>query len=135
MKCRISSPSVARTVAACVVAMGFACGGATAASAGESVSAAAAVEATLPSGTSAFDVASNPLLARNLTTESFVIRDGARIWANVTSSNSGANLIGELPLGTRVGWRYSYNSKWAMVLWYQTSEWGFMIRDSLSYDG
>lgn len=67
-----------------------------------------------------------------LTHEAFVTRDGARLWANYSSSSGPSNLIAELPYWTRVGWRYNYDSQYSVVLWYQRSEWGFMHRGSLT---
>lgn len=67
-----------------------------------------------------------------LTHEAFVTRDGARLWANYSSGSGPSNLIASLPLNTRVGWRYNYDSQYSVVLWYQRDEWGFMHRGSLT---
>lgn len=67
--------------------------------------------------------------AGTLTHEAFVTRDGARLWGNYPPAQ---NLIASLGLGTRVGWRYNYDSQYSVVLWYQTSIWGFMHRGSLT---
>lgn len=70
--------------------------------------------------------------AGTLTHEAFVTRDGARLWANYSSSSGPSNLIARLALNTRVGWRYNYDSQYSVVLWYQKEEWGFMHRGSLT---
>lgn len=70
--------------------------------------------------------------AGTITHEAFVTRDGARLWANYSSGTGPSNLIARLALNTRVGWRYNYDSQYSVVLWYQTDEWGFMHRGSLT---
>jgi hypothetical protein len=70
--------------------------------------------------------------AADLTTPTTVTRDQAALWGNVNSSGGQPPLLGHLPINTRVGWRYNYNSDYADVLWYQPSEWGFILRGSIA---
>jgi hypothetical protein len=70
-------------------------------------------------------------VAADITTSTVVTRDGAHFWQNINSSG-GVGLIAQLPAGTRVGWRYNYNSSYAVVLWYQPSTWGFILRGSIA---
>lgn len=63
------------------------------------------------------------------TTEAFVTRDGASFWENYPPPTT---QLGPLAVNTRVGWRYNYDSNYAVVLRYQTSQWGFILRGSIT---
>jgi len=78
--------------------------------------------------------------AGSLTHEAFITRDGARLWANYSTSTGPSDLIETIPywedqaanLRSRVGWRYNYDSQYSVVLRYKTDTWGFMHRGSLT---
>jgi hypothetical protein len=70
----------------------------------------------------------------NTTRTTITCRD-ATLYTQYSPKKGPLDPRGVLQNGERVGWRQNYNGSWAIVLYYRTAQWGFVMRRCLGYAG